>query len=297
MSIQKVGLLISDDMMPKFWAECLEQMVQECDVEITHIVLRNDKYLTSSANQYSLFDSLERLCSMVGVKKAETLLSIYRRKGSWVIMAIRDYLMRQMYNENPIHELKQQQSINDNPVFADATRIKCDPNQTDGKWVELPDPVVTELTDSADVVIQMGFGLLEGRILTEPEYGLLSFHYGDVTEYRGAPTGFWEFIDDAEHAKVTVQQLTHTLDGGKIVTTSDVDLSTALTWDDVRGRLFETSIPMLATAIKQLEDPDFEPEPPQELGELHTWSEAKRLDTMGRCICYDFRGLVRHIFS
>lgn len=289
-SLDEAGLLLSDDAVPAFWADCLETMVRETNVEIKHVVVREDD--PGNTGDDPVLDFLERSFAGIGLGKAKRLTAIYRRKGPWALMAIRDYLLRLFYDGNPLPPLKRQRPIEEVPALADATTTTCMPEPTSGKWVTLPDAVVDKLAADVDVVIQMGFGLLEGRVLTDPEYGVLSFHYGDVTEYRGAPSGYWEYLDDVEETAVTVQQLTVTLDGGRVVLQRPVDLMDTPTWDDVRARLFEASVPMLATAVDRLEDPAFEPEPPNDLGTLHTWSEAKQLRNMGRCVWRDLRGLI-----
>jgi hypothetical protein len=60
----------------------------------------------------------------------------------------------------------------------------------------------------------------------------------------------------------------------KIVAMEPIDIADAKTWWDVESRLFETSTGMLADSIDRLERGEFDPEPPEQLGELTTTSGA-----------------------
>ena len=45
-----------------------------------------------------------------------------------------------------------------------------------------------------DVLLRFGFGILRGKILNLPKYGIWSHHHGDVDSKRGGPPGFWEVM-------------------------------------------------------------------------------------------------------
>jgi methionyl-tRNA formyltransferase len=135
---------------------------------------------------------------------------------------------------------------------------------------ELPDSVVDTIGESADVVLRFGFGIIKGDVLNACEYGVLSFHHGDLREYRGGPPGFWEFQHGKAEAGVTLQVLNETLDGGQIAAFESVDISDAKTWGEVKQRLFRTSPTLLKDAVSDIRTDSFDPEKTEELGELYT---------------------------
>ncbi len=68
-----------------------------------------------------------------------------------------------------------------------------------------------------DIFLRFGFRILRGDILSLARYGIISLHHGDTRNYRGGPPAFWELVNRHPVTKVTVQQLTEELDGGKIL--------------------------------------------------------------------------------
>lgn len=142
--------------------------------------------------------------------------------------------------------------------------------------MELPDEAVDKIAAETDVVVQFAVGILKGRVLTAPEYGVLGYHLADVHEYRGANVTLWMFLDGVDEAGVTLQQLTPELDGGRIVAIEPTDLSGARSWREVRSRLYETAETMFVPSLRRLSDPEFTPEPlpPSELGPMYYKSDV-----------------------
>ncbi len=68
-----------------------------------------------------------------------------------------------------------------------------------------------------DVVIRMGSGILRGDILNVAKHGVLSFHHGDNTKYRGGPPGFWEVYFKESSTGFVIQRLNNELDGGDVI--------------------------------------------------------------------------------
>jgi glycosyltransferase involved in cell wall biosynthesis len=68
-----------------------------------------------------------------------------------------------------------------------------------------------------DLLLRFGFGILSGRILKLPRYGVWSLHHGDIDNFRGGPPGFWEWFYKVPVTGITVQQLTEELDGGIVI--------------------------------------------------------------------------------
>lgn len=156
-------------------------------------------------------------------------------------------------------------------AFTGADVVGCTPERTDELWATLPEPIVGRLAAETDVVIRFGFGLLTGRILNAPEYGVLSFHYSDIRDYRGRIGGLWEFIGDDSKAGVTLQQLTDRIDGGRIVALEQVPIEATNTYQDLKHRQRDpTTATALVDGIRNLNDPEFEPTAPETLGTYYT---------------------------
>lgn len=178
--------------------------------------------------------------------------------------------------------------------LASADYIRCETKPAQPFGVVIPSDVVESVADACDVVVHFKVGILQGEILTRPEYGVLSFHHGDIRRYRGTPAGFWEFIHNAPRGGVTLQRLTSKLDAGYIVTFKSVDLSDAHTWAEIRRQLFQCSPEALATGIRKLQSPSFDPAsvPNEELGPLYYMSEIT-LRVQMIYLLKEIRGLLR----
>jgi folate-dependent phosphoribosylglycinamide formyltransferase PurN len=145
-----------------------------------------------------------------------------------------------------------------------------------GPRVRLPDTVVDRVARETDVAVQNGVGILTGHILTAPDHGVLSYHHGDVREYRGVVTHFWNYLNRDETAGVTLLQLTEELDAGRIAAEATLEVGDAVTWSELERRKQRAGVPLLAEAVANLSDPDFEPTvvPESELGEMYRSSDV-----------------------
>nr|WP_305794631.1 formyltransferase family protein [Halomarina rubra] len=164
----------------------------------------------------------------------------------------------------------------DDLPWADAERVPCTPEPAESFGQVLPEDVVDDIAADTDVVLRFGFGIIKGDVLTEPKYGVLSFHHGDLRRYRGRPVGAWEFLEGADQAGVTLQRLTETLDGGAVVKLWTTDISDADTWREVERRLFAVSTGMLSAGLASLragEEPTTLPS--DDLGALYTDPDAR----------------------
>ena len=171
---------------------------------------------------------------------------------------------------------RQRHHISNADMLSNVERRHCKAVTTDGLGNELPADVVEELS-SCDIAVRFGFGILVGDALSAPKFGVLSFHHGNLKKYRGRPAGFWEFVEGSPTAGITLQRLSETLDGGGIVLSKSIDISSAPSWPTVMAKLLSESKPMLAEGVEILTDPDRELENPNELGELYFEPEWRDL--------------------
>lgn len=238
----RVALLAPGETLPRWAARAVEHMVAETPAEVELVVT------DASDDERGPVETVRRLVEL-------------REWG--VVAALLELLGDEM-------AAKEQVPIASIDGVEDPAWVACEPI-ADGWKNRLPSRAVERLADT-DLAVRLGFGFLVGDALAAPEMGVLSFHHGDLREYRGQPMGFWEFVHGEREAGVTLQRINETLDGGEIIALRRVDVSDAPTWSAVERRLFAASEGMLADGVRNLLDDDFEPERPaeDELGDLYT---------------------------
>lgn len=238
----RVCLLTPPETLPAWAATAVERMLAETDAEVS-LVVEN--------------------ASTDGRSPAEAVRRLFELREWGVVAATLELVGDDppQLRRVPVRELD---------GVADAEWLQCHPISDDGWRNELPESVVERMAET-DVAVRFGFGFLVGDALTAPEMGVLSFHHGDLREYRGQPMGFWEYVHGRETAGVTVQRINETLDGGEIVERRQVDVRDAPTWGAVRRRLLDASAGVLAGAVRNLNADDFEPKTlsEDELGDLY----------------------------
>lgn len=160
------------------------------------------------------------------------------------------------------------------PFDADVAYVE--PERDDRGRVSLPDAAVDRIARETDVVVHNGVGILTGRVLTAPEYGVLSYHHGDIRRYRGVLTHLWNYLNRDEEGGVTLLRLDESLDAGGIAAERTVDLSECVTWTEVERRKQVAGVPLVADAVENLTDPAFEPTvvPDDELGRMYTSADV-----------------------
>jgi methionyl-tRNA formyltransferase len=132
-----------------------------------------------------------------------------------------------------------------------AKKIYFDPQQN-GIWESLPDQILPELSN-IDVIIKFGMGLLAETEKIPTRYGVLSYHHGDPSFYRGRPAGFWESLNSEKIIGVIVQQLSKTLDGG-IVRSIGFSKVSQTSYKRTTKDMYATGIPLLRKALKNCKD-------------------------------------------
>jgi hypothetical protein len=90
--------------------------------------------------------------------------------------------------------------------------------ETEGAWQRFPTELKKVLADArCDLVIKTGMGLLRDPDDCGVKFGVLSFHHGDPSAFRGRPAGFYEILAGQGSMGVIVQRLSNRLDGGTIL--------------------------------------------------------------------------------
>lgn len=89
-------------------------------------------------------------------------------------------------------------------------------SQWEGSWQRIPDDIAATF-NGADVVVKFGMNLLRDPDNLPVPLGVLSYHHGDPTLFRGRPAGFYELVHRSSTVGSCVQRLSNTLDGGEIL--------------------------------------------------------------------------------
>lgn len=242
----RVSVFLDGEYATKWVADALDEMVQTTDAEVTLVLINTE----SADGTVDLLKKAVKKPHVARIRLGQLLWSKIREPPQYM-------------EKVPLDEID---------ALAGAQRRFVDPipHETFGNL--LPQDAVSLVSERSDLAFRYGFGVIKGDVLSAPKHGVVSFHHGNIREYRGGPPGFWEFLN-GDPGGVTLQQLTETLDGGRIVAFEPVEFDDCWTWRETNRRLFEASTGLLAEAVRRFSDPDFEPERvgDEELGPLYTF--------------------------
>ena len=94
--------------------------------------------------------------------------------------------------------------------------VKFNCQQT-GNWQTIDVTTQEKLAEkNLDLIVKFGMNLLKDPNLLRAKYGVLSFHHGDPTKFRGRPAGFYELKQHADEIGAVVQELSNHLDAGQM---------------------------------------------------------------------------------
>lgn len=243
----RVGVLLNSSSVQEWQLRALQALTGSDKIKFSiDLVVVNKK-----SHQSTFYSQLQSLIFEFSLYK---MLIVYRK-------------LYRITHDKPWY--RRRTPIENIDIFSDAKTIECEPEPLDGLGNKLPKDAVNNLTD-VDLGIRFGFGVLKGEALTAPKYGVLSYHHGDLTEYRGRPAGFYEYIHQRTTAGVTIQRLNETLDGGEIAVMSHINIHDAKSLREVRLRLFEEGIDLLPKAAYRCVYESDEVKPPDTIGDLYT---------------------------
>lgn len=273
--------------------EALERLVATTDVEIPLVVVNEASAVGddgfsegASARGAQAYDNARG----IGRDELALFFELLREEGVYTFVLAEKKLAWMLRGETPA--LMRRHRVDELAVLDDAAFVTCRPEPVDGPWCDLPGAVVDRVVAETDVAVRFGFSLLTGRIIAEPAYGVLSFHPADIREYRGIGPA-QPFLNGDDRAGATLQQLTDTVDGGNVVLIESVDISDAHTLDEIRDRVNRLQARMLATGVQRLQDPEFEPEPPDRLGTYLSVTARQSPAFAGRVLAKNLWGRLR----
>ena len=227
----KIALLVDHESLQEWERRAVRQVLDDdrLDVEIDLVIVNSDRTQSTTAERTSA------LISEFSLWKVLILLRMVRRS----ISVSPGYRSR-----TPIDDIED---------FEDTAVNSYTPISTDGVWNEVPSEAISALGNT-DIAIRIGFGIIQGKVLDVPTFGVVSYHHGDMTKYRGRPAGFYEFIDNESVAGVTVQRPSEPFDAGEIVATTHCEIADWRSLREVRERLFRVWPPLLSEVVVRLRD-------------------------------------------
>jgi len=136
-----------------------------------------------------------------------------------------------------------------------------------GNWELIPAEASSHFSD-LDVAVKFGMNLLLNPDSVPTRLGILSYHHGDPTKYRGRPAVFHEMLNGEKTVGAMVQRLNNTLDGGVVLAQCMAPI-TEYSYRDTLINTYLASVPLLhksATTLQFIE----EFSSPTSLGTLRT---------------------------
>ncbi len=109
-------------------------------------------------------------------------------------------------------------TLNATELFLNTPRISCTTIKK-GRFSEFfaDDDIERIRGYDLDFILRFGYGILRGKILSAPRYGIWSFHHGDEKKYRGRPPCFWEIFQGDPVTGAMLQRITERLDAGIVL--------------------------------------------------------------------------------
>ena len=119
-------------------------------------------------------------------------------------------------------------------------------------WQEIPQATVN-INTSGDLLVRFGMNLIKNPDALNLKHGIISFHHGDPTKYRGRPAGFYEVKNREPISGIAVQQISNKLDGGVILAKGFTRVHLH-SYRKTLVQLYESGSLLLEKAFNSLED-------------------------------------------
>lgn len=265
--------VLANPMVLRWQEAALENVASLSGVSIEHVVV--DASVREESSQLNAGASVINQGRSVSAADLSLFVDVLRDSGLKSFIYADRKLGWTVFGEGATLTHLQSTDVREVDCLSDAVHHEVEPVSAGGAWNTLPDDVTDTVADDCSAVIRFGFGLLKGRILTEPEYGVLSTHGSDIREYRGMGPKI-TFMRGDDEVSVTLQRLTEDIDGGQIVDIASRELPPHPTLDELLATVHELQSEIYATGIEKLRRDDFEPWEPDELGTYYSHDNQER---------------------
>ncbi|WP_323191113.1 formyltransferase family protein [Halostella sp. PRR32] len=265
--------VLANPMVSRWQEAALENVASLSGVSIERVVV--DASVRAESSQLNAGAAVINQGRSVSAADLSLFVDVLRDSGlKSLIYADRKLGWTAFGEDATLHHL-QSSDVTAVDCLSDAVHHEVEPVPADGAWNTLPNGVTDTIADDCSVVIRFGFGLLKGRILTDPEHGVLSTHGSDIRQYRGMGPKI-SFVRGDDEVSVTLQRLTEDIDGGEIVDVSSRELPPHPTLDEVLATVRDLQSESYAAGIEKLRRDDFEPWEPDELGPYYSHDNQER---------------------
>lgn len=212
----KVGLITDGAPASDYVADLVTWISTRPDIEISAEVVQRVWFLEKGNRLKKLYFSLNR----------RGVLRTFRASGFKLVVIV-DQLLTKLVSPKSIDFLEKKLEIKAKK------RVYVEPNfSKSGFFYEYKADDITKIKElGCDVLIRCGSGILKGEILSCVPFGVLSFHHGDNSKFRGGPPGFWEVFVRQNQTGFVLQTLTETLDGGDILIKGLIGTKPLYTWN------------------------------------------------------------------
>lgn len=185
----RIGLLVDSLTQPR-WVSRIVDDITDSSIATLVLVVRN----VEARERSSILRRAWRL-------RHHLFYGIYRRIDEWMLR----------------HRSDAFEVVSITPSLRDVRQIHVRPIRS-GASLRFSDTDVQAVADhDVDVLLLFGFGILRGRILEVPRFGVWSYHHGDNARFRGQPAGVWEVIEGSPVTGTMLQALNEDLDNGRVL--------------------------------------------------------------------------------
>jgi len=220
----RIGLLLNSDTVP-FWVNVLlDEISRNSYAEVALKIYDNGPDQVNSKPRKSIAD---RIILKTAVKLHEHLAESPSRLKSALL-------------ESKL-----------TPVLDDVPSLHADTQKT--RWTDQfnSDDIKTIESHKLDVIIRIGFRILDGDILTVARHGVWSLHHGDNRCARGGPPAFWETMQSWDTVGSVLQRLTNDIDNGLVLCRGHAHVY-RFSLAHTRDNLYWKSMSMISRELERL---------------------------------------------
>lgn len=119
------------------------------------------------------------------------------------------------------------------------------------------------------IILISGFGIIKKSLIEIVPKGIISYHHGDMTSYRGMPPAFWELYNNENKIGVTIQRISEKLDAGEIIEQRFFEIDKKDNWKSLKKKIYNRSTDLMRIALEKINN-DEKFSKPNELGKVYT---------------------------
>jgi len=220
----RIGLLLNSDTVPLWVNVLLDDICRKSFAEVALKIYDNGPDHPNTNPRKSIID---RIILKTAVKLHEHLVESPSRLKS------------------ALSECDLTQALDDIPEIQ-ANTIKT-------RWTDTftPEDIQTIKSFNLDVIIRIGFRILDGDILTAARHGVWSLHHGDNNCNRGGPPAFWETMQSWDTVGSVLQKITNDIDNGLVLSRSQSPVY-RFSLAHTRDNLYWKSMSMISRELERL---------------------------------------------